>query len=264
MDDREQMTEAAATTARRTRAEEPVIVLDSVRKSFGDREVLRGMSFAVDRGETFVIMGGSGCGKSVTLKHIIGILQPDSGSVIVEGHEVPALDKHGLMALRRRMGYLFQSGALINWLTVFDNVALPLREHSHFTEAEIRERVMHAIHMVELEHAVDLLPSDISGGMKKRAGLARTLVTDPAIVLYDEPNAGLDPVMSDTINRLIVSVQEKLGVTSVVVTHKRACAFTCGDRIALVDQGAVVEQGRPDEMRRSTHPLVQSFLGGLD
>lgn len=241
-----------------------VIQLDNVVKVLGDRQVLQGMTFEVRRGETFVIMGGSGCGKSVTLKHIIGILQPDEGSIVVEGKHVPALDKQGLMALRRTMGYLFQSGALINWLSVFDNVALPLRENSDLTEPEIRERVMESISLVELEHAVDLLPGRISGGMKKRAGLARTLVTHPRIVLYDEPNAGLDPVMSDTINRLISNVQDKLGVTSVVVTHKRACAFTCGDVIALIDQGQVVEQGTPDQMRASNHPLVRKFLGGLD
>lgn len=258
------VTHSTAHTVRPDPERKVVIKLDGVRKTFGDREVLRGMSFEVAAGETFVIMGGSGCGKSVTLKHIIGILYPDAGTVTVEGHDVPSLDKQGLMALRRRMGYLFQSGALINWLTVFENVALPLREHTKLTEPEIREKVMQAISLVELEHAIDQLPDRISGGMKKRAGLARTLVTDPNIVLYDEPNAGLDPVMSDTINRLIVSVQEKLNVTSVVVTHKRACAFTCGDVIALVDQGAVVEQGTTSAMQKSNHPLVRRFLGGLD
>ncbi len=243
---------------------EPVIQLQDVHKRFGDREVLRGMTFDVEQGKTFVIMGGSGCGKSVTLKHIIGIIQPTSGSIVVEGKEVPDLDKVGLMTLRRHMGYLFQSGALINWLTVFENVALPLREHTKLTEREIRDKVMEAISLVELEHAIDQLPGRISGGMKKRAGLARTLVTDPRIVLYDEPNAGLDPVMSEVINRLIVSVQEKLGVTSVVVTHKRACAFTCGDVIALIDQGRVIEMGTQDKMMRSTNPLVRSFLGAAD
>lgn len=256
------------TQATRGRSEpEPdrvVIKLDNVWKKLGGRQVLQGMSFEVEDGKTFVIMGGSGGGKSVTLKHIIGILRPDSGSVIVEGREVPALDKEGLMTLRRRMGYLFQSGALINWLTVFENVALPLQENTRLTEAEIREKVMHAISVVELEHAVDLLPDRISGGMKKRAALARTLVTDPHIVLYDEPNAGLDPVMSETINRLILNVQEQLNVTSVVVTHKRACALTCGDVIALIDKGRIVAQGTPAEMRGSEHPMVRKFLGSPD
>jgi len=244
-------------------AESAVIRLVDVHKRLGDREILSGMTFEVERGKTFVIMGGSGGGKSVTLKHIIGILDPDSGSVQVEGKEVSELDREGLMALRRRMGYLFQSGALINWLSVYDNVALPLRENFRFTEIEIREKVLEALHLVEMEHAADQLPDSISGGMKKRAGLARALVTGPKIILYDEPNAGLDPVMSETVNRIIVSVQEKLGVTSVVVTHKRACAFTTGDVIALIEKGRVVAQGTPSQMRSSEHPLARQFLTGI-
>jgi len=242
-----------------------VIKLTDVYKRLGDRMVLNGMSFEVEEGKTFVIMGGSGGGKSVTLKHIIGLMKPDSGSIEVQGHEVPSLDREGLMSLRRHMGYLFQSGALINWLTVFENVALPLREHTKLTNIEIREKVMDAIRMVELEHAVDLLPGDISGGMKKRAGLARTLVNDPKIILYDEPNAGLDPVMSETVNRIIRQVQSKLGVTSIVVTHRRACAFSVGDYIALIDKGRVVAQGTPEQMQTSDHPMVRQFLGsGVD
>ncbi|MFQ5503924.1 MAG: ABC transporter ATP-binding protein [Planctomycetota bacterium] len=242
-----------------------VIQLENVCKVLGDRQVLRGMSFEVEEGNTFVIMGGSGGGKSVTLKHIIGLMKQDSGSVRVEGEEVSTLDRDGLMRLRRGMGYLFQSAALINWLTVYENVALPLREHYSYTELEIRERVTEALATVEMEHAAELHPDRISGGMKKRAGLARTLVTDPKIILYDEPNAGLDPVMSETVNRIILSVQRKLGVTSVVVTHRRACAFSVADVIALIDAGHVVEQGAPDQMRESKHPLVQQFLGaGVD
>jgi phospholipid/cholesterol/gamma-HCH transport system ATP-binding protein len=241
-----------------------VIKLTDVWKSFGKLDVLQGMSFEVEAGQTYVIMGGSGVGKSVTLKHIIGLLKPDRGGVLADGQHVPNLDKQELMALRRKMGYLFQSGALVSWLTVFENVALPLREHGHLTEGEIRERVLERIHLVELEHAADQLPASISGGMKKRAGLARTLVTQPEIVLYDEPNAGLDPIMSETINRLILSVQDRYRVTSVVVTHKIACAYTTGDVLALIDKGKVVAQGTPNEMQRSTHPLVRRFLGGID
>ena len=238
----------------------PIIRLQDVWKRLGGRDVLRGMSFEVRAGETFVIMGGSGGGKSVTLKHMIGVLQPDRGSVIVDGTEVPKLDRMGLMTLRKRMGYLFQSGALINWMTVFDNVALPLKENTKLTPDEIRERVMGALEMVEMEHAAEQLPGGISGGMKKRAGLARALVTDPRIILYDEPNAGLDPVMSDTVNRIILSVQQKLGVTSVVVTHRRACAMTVGDRIALIERGQVATQGTLSEMRNSEHPMARQFL----
>jgi phospholipid/cholesterol/gamma-HCH transport system ATP-binding protein len=238
----------------------PIIRMTDVWKRLGDRDILRGMNLEVLAGETFVIMGGSGGGKSVTLKHIIGILQPDRGSVVVDGSEVPRLDRDGLMALRKRMGYLFQSGALINWMSVFDNVALPLKENTKLTKNEIRDKVMDALELVELEHAADQLPGGISGGMKKRAGLARALVTDPRIILYDEPNAGLDPVMSDTVNRIILSVQQKLGVTSVVVTHRRACAMTVGDRIALIEKGQIVVSGTTSEMQQSEHPMARQFL----
>ena len=149
---------------------------------------------------------------------------------------------------------------MINWLTVFENIALPLREHTRLTEIEIREKVMESAELVELAHALHLLPDSISGGMKKRAGLARTLVTEPKIVLYDEPNAGLDPVMSETINRLIVNIQEKLHVSSVVVTHKRACAFTVADNIAIIEKGRVVVEGTIEEMKQSNHPVAMSFL----
>ncbi len=241
----------------------PMIILENVFKSFGAKKILQGISFRVEEGQSYVIMGGSGTGKSVTLKTIIGMLKPESGSVRVEGQEVPALDRQGLMRLRRDMGYLFQDGALINWMTVFDNIALPLRENSKLTEAEIRDKVMDVIRLVELEHAVDLLPDSISGGMIKRASLARALINDPKIILYDEPNAGLDPIMSETINRLIKDVQDRFGVTSVVVTHKRACAFTVGDIIAIFDQGKILAEGPPGEMRNSELPLVRRFLGGV-
>ncbi|MEZ5990078.1 MAG: ATP-binding cassette domain-containing protein [Planctomycetota bacterium] len=239
-----------------------MIALQDVYTRLGGRQILNGMTFRVRAGSTFVIMGGSGGGKSVTLKHIIGVIRPDSGSVLVEGRSVPHLGRDELMALRKDMGYLFQSGALINWLSVFENVALPLREHWKLSEYEVRQKVLEVLALVEMEHAKDQLPDSISGGMKKRAGLARALVTDPKIILYDEPNAGLDPVMSETINRLIVEVQDKLSVTSVVVTHRRSCAFTVGNRIAVIEKGRVVDEGSLDEMRRSEHPLTHKFLAG--
>ena len=237
-----------------------LICVQDLHTRLGNRKILNGMDFSVKEGETFVIMGGSGGGKSVTLKHIIGVFKPDRGRVVVDGRSVPDLDRMQLMELRKEMGYLFQSGALINWLTVFENVALPLREHSKMPEADIRDRVLEVVSLVEMEHALDQYPDSISGGMKKRAGLARALVTKPKIVLYDEPNAGLDPVMSETINRLIVDVQKKLSVTSVVVTHRRACAFTVADRIAVIERGRIVDQGTQMEMRRSEHPLTKKFL----
>ncbi len=240
-----------------------MILLDHVYKSFGNREILKDMCLHVAKGECFVIMGRSGIGKSVTLKHVIGVVRPDKGRVIVNGIDVPNASRKELAALRMKIGYLFQSGALINWLSVFDNVALPLREHRLIPEEEIQERVMERLRLVEMEHTVDVMPENLSGGMKKRVALARALVMDPEILLYDEPNAGLDPVMSETINNLIVNVQQKLRVTSIVVTHRLGCAFTVGDRIGLLDSGRIIEEGTPDEIRNSVNPLVRRFVQGV-
>lgn len=239
-----------------------MIELRDVHKTLGGRPILKGMSFQVPTGTTYVLMGRSGIGKSVTLKHLVGILKPDRGEVLVDGVNVPSLDSEGLKDLRRKMGYLFQNGALINWLTVAQNVSLPLEEHSRLPRAEIRERVMRTLHLVGMDHAADLFPSKISGGMRLRAGLARAIVTEPRYVLYDEPNAGLDPIIADQIHRLIVEVRDRLGVTGLVVTHSRACAFTVGNRIGVIDEGRIAEEGTVPEMRASTSPLVRAFLGG--
>lgn len=238
-----------------------MIELHDVEKRLGERRILAGLTFQVPRGKTYVLMGRSGTGKSVTLKHVIGILRPDRGSVRVDGMEVPDLDARGLMQLRKRMGYLFQNGALINWLTVAQNVALPLQEHNRISRGEVADRVMEALKMVGMDHAADLLPARISGGMKLRTGLARALVTEPAYVLYDEPNAGLDPIMSDQIHELIVTVRDKLGVTGLVVTHSRACATTVGNFIGILDEGRIVAEGTVEQMLASQEPLVRSFLG---
>ncbi len=240
-----------------------MIELEDVHKAFGDREILRGMSLRVDRGQTFVIMGRSGIGKSVTLKHVIGILQPDRGRVAVDGIEVSDIRRPGdLRDLRKRMGYLFQNGALINWLSVAENVALPLREHGGLAKSERGDRVMEVLKLVGMDHAADLNPARISGGMRLRVGLARALITEPDYVLYDEPNAGLDPIMSEQIHDLIVEVRDRLGVTGLVVTHSRACAFAVADRIGVVDNGRIIEDGTVAAMRASSTPLVQAFLNG--
>jgi phospholipid/cholesterol/gamma-HCH transport system ATP-binding protein len=239
-----------------------VIDLVDVSKKLGDRQILNDMTFCVGKGETYVLMGPSGSGKSVTLKHIIGILTPDSGTVMVDRESIPALDSKGLMAMRKRMGYLFQNGALINWLTVLENVALPLSEHTNGNKTEIQERAMKSLRLVSMEHAANNFPSDISGGMKLRTGLARALVTEPEVVLYDEPNAGLDPIISDQIHNLIVEVRDTLGVTGLVVTHSRACAVTVADRIGVLEDGKIGEEGTLDEMLSSDNPLVRDFLGG--
>jgi len=238
-----------------------MIELRDVNKRLGTRQILAGMTLSVPKGMNFVLMGPSGSGKSVTLKHVIGILRPDSGSVQVDGQEVPAMDHDGLMALRRRMGYLFQNGALINWLSVEDNVALPLREHSDLGRDEIRDRAREVLKMVQMDHAAAQFPPSISGGMKLRTGLARALVTNPEYVLYDEPNAGLDPIISQQIHELIVEVRDRLGVTGLIVTHSRACAVHCGDRIGILQDGKLGIEGTIDELVHSDNQLARDFLG---
>jgi phospholipid/cholesterol/gamma-HCH transport system ATP-binding protein len=239
-----------------------MIELQGVKKRFGNRQILDGMSLTVPQGMNYVLMGPSGSGKSVTLRHVIGIVKPDEGSVRVSGQEVPTMDREQLMALRRRMGYLFQNGALINWLTVAQNVALPLQEHSELSRSEVQDRVQDVLRMVGMQHAADQSPPDISGGMKLRAGLARALVTQPEYVLYDEPNAGLDPIISHQIHELIAEVRDRLGVTGLIVTHSRACATFCGDRIGILENGRIAIEGSVAEMTHSSHPLAKAFLGG--
>ena len=239
-----------------------MIELRNVEKQLGTRQILNGMTLSVPAGMNYVLMGPSGSGKSVTLRHIIGILVPDSGSVQVDGQEVASMDRTQLMALRKRMGYLFQNGALINWLTVAENVALPLQEHSRLSRAEVKDRAIDVLRMVGLEHAAEQYPSSISGGMKLRAGLARALVTQPEYVLYDEPNAGLDPIISHQIHELIAEVRDRLGVTGLIVTHSRACATFCGDRIGILEHGKIAVEGTVAEMTASDHPLAKAFLGG--
>ncbi len=244
-----------------------MIEVRDVWKTLGGREILRGMSFTVPKGKTYVLMGRSGIGKSVTLKHVIGILKPDRGTIVVDDKEVPQLDAAGLRQLRTRMGYLFQNGALINWLTVAENVALPLVEHGQrgvsqkLTKADIHARVIEVLRLVDMEQAADLLPERISGGMRLRTGLARALVTKPEYVLYDEPNAGLDPIICKQIHRLLVEVRDKLGVTGLVVTHSRALAFDVADWIGVIDEGRIGAEGPVEAMRACATPLVHAFLG---
>lgn len=238
-----------------------MIELHDVHKRLGSRQILEGLTLNVPQGMNFVLMGPSGTGKSVTLKHVIGILKPDRGSVRVDGQEVPAMDRKQLMTLRKRMGYLFQNGALINWLSVADNVALPLREHGKLPKDELHDRVHEVLGLVGMQHAAQQFPPSISGGMKLRTGIARALVTKPEYVLYDEPNAGLDPIISQQIHELIVEVRDKLGVTGLIVTHSRACATTCGDRIGILEKGKLAIEGTVAELVHSEHPLAKAFLG---
>jgi phospholipid/cholesterol/gamma-HCH transport system ATP-binding protein len=237
-----------------------MIQLSELVKVFGGKPVLRGMNLHIRRGETISLVGTSGAGKSVTLKHMVRLLTPTEGEVRIDGVRINELRGKELGELRKRFGYLFQSAALLQWLSVFDNVALPLRENGSLPEAEIRGRVSEVLESVGLSDAGHKLPADISGGMQKRAGLARAVVTRPDILLYDEPTSGLDPVTSRTIDELIFKLQKDLGVTSVVVTHDMISALTISDRIAMLHQGTVLEVSPPRDFLHSTNEVVRGFL----
>ncbi len=249
----------------------PVISVQDVVKSFGGLVVLRGVTFDVHRGETMVIMGGSGCGKSTMLRMIIGSIRPDSGSIRLWDREISDLDEAGLNDLRRGFGILFQSGALFNSMTIAQNIALPLEEHTDLDPATVEIMVKMKLELVGLREHSEKYPSQISGGMKKRAALARALALDPQILFYDEPSAGLDPVTSAEIDQLIVDLTKKLGVTSVVVTHEMDSAFTIADRMIMLDKGRVLasearswfEQLRDsDDALPEDHALIRQFLRG--
>lgn len=241
--------------------EETVISLRDVKKSFGAQTVLDGLTFDVPRGKCLAIMGPSGTGKSVILRHVIGLMRADSGVVAVEGRDMAKLKRRELMELRRRMGFLFQEGALINWLSVGENVALPLRENTDMPDAEIRQRVQEKLELVKIPDAWEKMPAQISGGMKKRVGLARALITDPEIVLYDEPNAGLDPEIAQSINELLRELHERLHVTALLVEHRVRCIRTVADEVIFLEKGRVLLQLPPREFFASDHPRLVQFLG---
>ena len=240
--------------------EVPAIRYERVCKRFGEKVVLHNLDLEVQRGETLAIMGPSGIGKSVTLKHAVGLLQPDSGRVLVEGHDLATIAPEELVELRRRMGYLFQDGALINWLTVGENIALPLRENTDLPDSEIQDRVAEKLSMVQMGSSQDLMPPQLSGGMRKRVGLARALVTDPEIVFFDEPNTGLDPEISMSVNHLIRELSERLPITSIVITHLVSCILVVADRVVLIDEGRVFAEGTPDEFIHSENERLKRFL----
>ena len=237
-----------------------MLELRDVNKSLGGSPVLEHLSLRVERGRTLVILGASGAGKSVTLRHLAGLVRPDSGQVLVDGEDLAAARGPQREAVLDKLGMLFQSGALLNWMTVFDNVALPLYEKTRLGDAEIAAVVRHKLELVGLADAGHKKPSELSGGMRKRAGLARAIVRDPAIILYDEPTSGLDPVMSRTIDALIRSLQGHLKVTSVVVTHDLVSAFSVGDEVALLHEGHLIACAPPHEFAASTHPVVRQFI----
>jgi phospholipid/cholesterol/gamma-HCH transport system ATP-binding protein len=237
-----------------------MIKIEDIHISFENKAVLRGVDLEVRDGEVMVILGASGCGKSVLLKHIIGLLSPDSGKVFVNGTEITSLPKHELYRVRRSFGMLFQSAALFDSMTVYENVSLGLTEHTSASETEKREIVASKLELVGLSGTEDMYPAELSGGMRKRVGLARAICMDPAIVLYDEPTTGLDPVIADTINELILRLQERLKITSIAVTHDMRSAFKIADRMAMLSEGKIRFVGTPDEISASQDPLVVEFL----
>ena len=233
-----------------------------VHKSFDGKAVLRGVDLAIGRGETVVVLGGSGTGKTVLLRHTIGLHRPDAGQVFVDGVEIHEFDEEQLIETRKKVGMLFQAGALFDSMTVEDNVGYALREHTDRSEEEIRSRVCEVLGLVELEDVEQLMPASLSGGMRKRVALARAIALAPQAILYDEPTTGLDPITANTINRLIRNLQKKLGVTSIVVTHDIHSAFTVGDRIAFIHEGRILFDGSVDEARKTSEPTLKNFLEG--
>jgi phospholipid/cholesterol/gamma-HCH transport system ATP-binding protein len=239
-----------------------MIELIDVHKSFGAKQVLRGLSLRVNEGETVSLVGFSGAGKSVTLKNIVGLIEPDSGRVIVDGRNVPDLGRMELYELRRNVGYVFQFAALFDSMTIAENVAMGLVKQGGYSRAEIDERVRESLARVELSGYEERLPSELSGGQQKRAGLARAIAFRPKYLLYDEPTSGLDPVTTTVIDRLIRKMRDELGVTSLVITHDMASAYRISDRIAMLYEGRVLEEGTPEEIQRTENPIVRGFVDG--
>ena len=238
-----------------------MIEIKDLHKSFGSKKVLQGVNLTIEKGETLVIIGRSGCGKSVLIKHIIGLLQPDSGFVKVEGKIVSDLKEKELYELRKKFGVLFQGSALFDSMTVEENVGLPLVESKlEYSKSEIRKTIEEKLSLVGLSGNLNLKPSELSGGMKKRVALARALVTNPSYILYDEPTTGLDPIMSDSIDNLIKDLSEKLNVTSIVVTHDMYSVKNVAQKVAMMNEGVIYFTGKPEELINSTDKVIEDFI----
>ena len=238
------------------------VQFEGVSKNLGGRQILDNLSFEVRQGETFVLIGYSGSGKSVTLRHMVGLMQPDEGSIRIEGDEITTMSRRELEIMRRKFGVLFQSGALIAWLTLFENVELPLIEHTKMSKKKRAETIQQKLEIVNLWQDRDKYPAEISGGMKKRAGLARAVALDPDLVLYDEPTSGLDPVIANDIGKLINGLRDDNGMTQIVVTHDMESAYDIADRIAMFYHGKMIQVGTPEEIQNSDIPEVQHFITG--
>ena len=239
-----------------------MIKLINLHKSFGRQEVLKGLNLEIEDGKTTVIIGKSGGGKSVLLKHIIGLLKPDMGQVVIDDVDITGLSDRKLNEVRKKFGMLFQEAALFDSMTVRENVAFPLREHSKLSDIEIASVVADRLRAVGLSGIEDKMPSELSGGMRKRVGLARAIALQPKIVLFDEPTTGLDPVMTEAINQLILETQKEFNLTCVVISHDLGSIFKIGHRIAMLYDGEIIESGTPDEIRSSTNPVIRQFLSG--
>ena len=243
---------------------EPLIQLIDVYKSFGEQHVLRGASLAIQKGEVTSIIGGSGGGKSVLLKHLVGLIIPDSGEILIEGNPIGSMSKKDRKALKRKFSYMFQGAALFDSMTVYENIALPLVEKTKMTSAKIKNKVDEKMQQLELQGNELKYPSQLSGGMKKRVALARALVTDPEIVLFDEPTAGLDPVKKNAVHNMISDYQRKFGFTAVVVSHEIPDIFYISQSIAMLYEGKIWFQGKPEEIQQSSDPIIQNFIHGLE
>jgi phospholipid/cholesterol/gamma-HCH transport system ATP-binding protein len=239
-----------------------LIRLVDVHKSFGNKHVLRGFSLDVSEGETMVVIGGSGTGKSVAIKHIVGLLDPDEGTVFVDGQEVPRLSRNEVYELRAHIGYVFQFAALFDSLTVAQNVAMGLKKQTHLTSGEVKSRVSEALALVDLLNIEDRYPAELSGGMRKRVGIARAIARKPKYMLYDEPTTGLDPVTASVIDQLMIRLRERLSVTSIVITHDMKSAYAVGSRIAMLHEGRIRQVGTVAEIQQSTDPIVRQFIEG--
>ena len=239
-----------------------MIELKDIHKSFNKKSVLRGVNLKVKKGESLVVIGGSGSGKSVLLKHIIGLLKPDKGSVIVDSADLSMLDENGLDEIRKKFGMLFQSAALFDSMKVWENVGFGLKRHTRMTDPEIKEVAVQKLRKVGLVGVEDVMPSELSGGMRKRVGFARAIAMEPEILLYDEPTTGIDPIMADAIDDLIIKMGKELDITSVAITHDMRSAYKIADTIAMLYNGVIIATGSPEEIRHTSDPFVKQFVEG--
>ena len=239
-----------------------MIEIINLHKSFGKNHVLRGIDLTVEKGESMVVIGGSGSGKSVLLKHIIGILRPDAGKVLIDNVDLALLKERELYEVRKKFGMLFQMSALFDSMTVWENVGFALLRNKSMHDKEIKARATEKLRLVGLSGVENLMPAELSGGMKKRVGLARAIAHEPEILLYDEPTTGLDPIMADAINELIVEMKNTLSVTSVAITHDMNSAYKIADRIAMLYEGRIIDTGSPDEIKNTSNPVVKQFITG--